>query len=84
VSITPYTDLPHLWAGETRLGTLRGGGIRAEPMAVGAGGRALRRLPDTALPLRKATFQEVASPGVVLRGGDGVAQCGPRLLARSF
>src|SRR5215218_2297185 len=36
--------LPPLWAGEARLGTLPGVATRAEPMAVGAGGGAFRRL----------------------------------------
>ena len=44
--------------------------------------RATRRLPYPALPRRQAPFEEVASSGLALWGGDGVSKLGHHVLPR--
>src|SRR5215211_5106857 len=56
---------------------------RADPGDMDTPRGAARHLPYPALPRRQATFEEVASAGLALWGGDGVGQLGNHLRPRT-
>src|SRR5215204_62525 len=69
--------------GEPRLGSFPGRTRRSEPLVVGTHGGAPWDLRVPALPRREASFEEVASFGLALRGGDRVGESGAHALPRT-
>src|SRR5215212_5962283 len=80
-----YARLPQpLRDGEPRLGSFPGRTRRSEPLVVGAHSGAPWDLRVPALPRREASFEEVASFGLALRGGDRVGESGAHALPRTL
>jgi hypothetical protein len=76
-------QLQRLRDGESRLGPLPARGRRDQQLAVGALGRAPGHLRVPPLPQRQSPFEEVASAGVALGGGDRISERRRRALART-
>src|SRR5215204_3646638 len=70
--------------GEPRLGSFPGSTRRSEPLVVGAHSGPPWDLRVPALPRREASFEEVASFGLALRGGDRVGEPGAHALPRTL
>src|SRR5215204_1816056 len=69
--------------GEPRLGSFPGRTRRSEPLVVGAHSGAPWDLRVPALPRREAPFEEVASSGLALWGGDRLGEPGAHALPRT-